>query len=194
MYENVDRRAGWSQSGLSCITRPTSYVRCQIRLWDPLVCVYLSTFVYRSFTDLVTWRVWQCHKSFYLIIIIIIIHYIIYLRFNWVIRIWLSVFSVCLPYSSYEFYSDLLYYYLAAYLRSQYVRRVFSFDPWLAQRKLRALIWPLVGTESLIFIITLFFHLWIVIFLYSVRPFFMRFNASKRGLGDELRKKDIESF
>jgi hypothetical protein len=78
-------------------------------------------------------------RVFYLIniiiIIIIIIYYIIFLKFNWGIRIWPWVFIVCMPYLSYGFCSDLLYYYLSGLLEILIGPKSF-------------LLWPLVGTEK----------------------------------------------
>jgi hypothetical protein len=97
MYESVERRAGWSQSEVVMYNK-TNRLCLVIRL----VCgvswfVYtLRTFVCRSFTDLIIWRVRQCHECFYLTNIIFIIQYMFWSKFliEWLGLTWLSVFSV----------------------------------------------------------------------------------------------------
>jgi hypothetical protein len=67
--------------------------------------------------------------------VLYLINNIIIIKFNWVIRIWSSVFTVFGPYSSYGFYSVLLYYYLADLFEILTCPKSF-------------LLCPLVGTEK----------------------------------------------
>jgi hypothetical protein len=134
---------------LPCITRPTSYVRYPIGLWDPLVWVYLSTSVYRSCTDLVTCRGSAVQQEFFLSILYLLLfniwfipNLIEWLGYDFQYLVWAAIFE-------YGFYFILLYYYLAGLLDiSIYLKG--------------SLILPLVGTESLPFcylFISLYYYL-----------------------------------
>jgi hypothetical protein len=131
---------------LSCITIPTGYVRWPIGLWDPLVCIYIEhlcpSVIHQShhLTGSVVPRV------FFIWSILCLLLFSIWFdpNLNWVIRItWLSVFSVATIFES-GFYSVLLYYYLAYLFKNSVCPK-------------RFLLWPLVGTESLSFVIISFF-------------------------------------
>jgi hypothetical protein len=78
-------------------------------------------------------------------------------RLGWT---WLSIFSVGGHIWVWSLFHLLYYFILPIYLRSYYVRRAFSFGPWLVQRKSGTLFWPLLGTERPPFIIifVLSFH------------------------------------
>jgi hypothetical protein len=72
----------------------------------------------------------------------------------------ISVFSVGGHIRVWILFCFIILFYLAGLFRSLVCPKAFSFGPWLVQRKSGALLWPLVGTESLTFVLyfVLSFH------------------------------------
>jgi hypothetical protein len=135
MHESVERLIGWSQSEIALYNQTN---RLRTVLDSSMVPFGLSISEYICLSVIhrshhLTGSAVSREFSIWSILLLFIIYS--FLNLNWVIRIWVSIFSVCGPYLSYEFFSILLYYYLADLLEISIYLKGF-------------LVWPLVGTEK----------------------------------------------
>jgi hypothetical protein len=128
---------------LSCTIRPTGYVRCPIGMWDPLVCIYIAhlylSVIHRSrhLTGSAVPRVFLFDQNY-------IYYYFVYdLILNLIERLglkWLIVFSVGGHIRVWILFCFIILFYLAGLFEISVYPKGF-------------LLWPLVGTKSLFFVI-----------------------------------------
>jgi hypothetical protein len=164
----------------SCIIRPTGYVRCQFLPWDPLVCIYLSTSTCRSFVrshHLMSSVVPQ--ELFYFILTNIIIYYILFIP-NWIK--WLGPGLQYLVCAGHIKLWILFYFIILLFswpIRDLNMSEMFYLlTPWLIQKMSGAIIWPLIGTDSLSFWLYIpfsFIDNYLLTSIWQLRPYIAPF-------------------